>query len=197
MPYEAIVIGVSAGGFQALKILLPALSATFPLPIAIVQHISERSDGFMMEHLNQLSKITVKEAENKEPLCPGFAYFAPPGYHLLVEPDHSFSLSIDERVNYACPSIDVLFESAAEVYGKTLIGVVLTGANADGAHGIRTIKACGGLAIVQNPEDAECPTMPKASLAATQADYVVYIEQIAPLLQQLVTLKEKAYGASG
>lgn len=185
MPYEAVVIGCSAGGLQALKILLPELPAKLLLPVIIVQHISENSDGFIIEYLNQSSKITVKEAEDKEPIYSNTAYLAPPGYHLLIEAERIFSLSVDERVNYSCPSIDVLFESAAKVYGESLIGIVLTGANADGAHGLKTIKEHGGLAIVQNPVTAENPAMPKAALAAVDADYVVDIEQIATLLVKL------------
>ncbi|MDE3016423.1 MAG: chemotaxis protein CheB [Pseudomonadota bacterium] len=185
MPYEAIVIGVSAGGLQALKILLPVLPASFPLPIAVVQHIGERSDGFLATYLNQISKIMVKEAEDKEPLCSGIAYLAPPGYHLLIEPGRIFGLSVDARINYSCPSIDVLFESAAHAFGESLIGIVLTGANADGAQGLKIIRAYGRRAIVQNPKTAEAAAMPQAALAATKADYVVDLEQIAPLLLRL------------
>ncbi len=197
MPYEAIVLGASAGGLQALKTVLSSLPASFPLPIAVVQHIAERSENFMAELLNRASRIAVKEAEDKEPLSPGTAYLAPPGYHLLMEPDRSFSLSVDERVNHACPSIDVLFESAAEVFGEALIGIILTGANADGAHGLKTIKHYGGLAIVQNPESAEHPVMPKAALAATVADYIVNLERLAPLLLQLTAQEAEAYGTNG
>jgi len=194
MAYEAVVIGASAGGLQALKTLLPALPAAFAPPIIIVQHIGGRSDNFMVEYLNQISQITVKEAEDKEPLCSGTAYVAPPGYHLLVEPDRSLSLSVDARVNYSCPSIDVLFESAADAFGTVLIGIVLTGANADGAHGLKTIKQHGGLAIVQNPQQAESAAMPKAALAACRADYVVNLEGLAPLLLQLTAQEGGAYG---
>ncbi len=195
MEYEAIVIGVSAGGLQALKILLPMLPLTFALPIAIVQHIGERSDGFLAEYLNGVSSISVREAEDKEPLQPGIAYLAPPGYHLLIDPDRSFSLSVDGRVNYSCPSIDVLFESAADVFHESLIGIVLTGANSDGALGLKAIKERGGLAIVQNPETAESPAMPKAALAAVAADYVLDLEEIAPLLVKLAGQKGEFYGA--
>lgn len=194
MRYEAIVIGASAGGLQALKTVLTALPASFPFPIAIVQHIADRSESVMAELLDRASRIAVNEAEDKELLRPGTAYLAPPGYHLLIEPDRSFSLSVDERVNYACPSIDVLFESAAEVFGKALIGVILTGANADGAHGLKTIKAHGGLAIVQNPENAESPVMPRAALAATEVDYRVNLEQLAPLLLRLTGQEAEVYG---
>jgi two-component system chemotaxis response regulator CheB len=193
MPYEAIVIGASVGGLEALKIVLSALPASFPSPVAIVQHIGERSESFMAELLNQASRITVKEAEDKESLSPGTAYLAPPGYHLLIEPDRSFSLSVDERVNYARPSIDVLFESAAEVFGETLIGIILTGANADGAQGLKTIKEYGGVAIVQSPEGAENPAMPKAALTTTEVDYVVSLEQLTQILLQLTAQEAEAY----
>lgn len=192
MPYEAIVIGASAGGLQALKTVLSALPPSFPFPIAVVQHIAERSENFMAELLNQASRIAVKEAEDKELLSPRTAYLAPPGYHLLIEPDRSFSLSVDERVNHARPSIDVLFESAAEVFDEALIGIILTGANTDGARGLKIIKEYGGLAIVQNPENAEVPAMPNAALAATAVDYIVDLEQVTPLLLQLAAQESKS-----
>jgi two-component system chemotaxis response regulator CheB len=197
MRHEAIVIGASVGGWEALKTLLSALPASFPSPIAIVQHIGERSESFMAELLNQVSRIAVKEAEDKESLSSGTAYLAPPGYHLLIEPDRSFSLSVDERVNHARPSIDVLFESAAEVFGGTLIGIILTGANADGARGLKTIKEYGGLAIVQNPEEAENPTMPKAALTATEVDYIVSLQQLTTILFQLTAQEEKIHDTNG
>jgi two-component system, chemotaxis family, protein-glutamate methylesterase/glutaminase len=188
--YEAVVIGVSAGGVEALKVLLPALPASFPLPIAIVQHRDRRSDGFLAEYLNARTRIAVSEAEDKEPFCAAHAYLAPAGYHLLIESDRSLSLTVDERVNYSCPSIDVLFESAANVFAQSLIGVVLTGANADGAQGLKTIKARGGLAVVQDPQTAAVMTMPRAALDATPVDHVVALERIAPLLTQISTRNE-------
>lgn len=197
MPFEAIVIGASAGGLQALKMVLSSLPASFPFPIAIVQHIAESSENFMAELLNHTSRITVKEAEDKESLCPGTAYVAPPGYHLLIEPDRSFSLSVDERINHARPSIDVLFESAAEAFDKALIGIILTGANADGAQGLKTIKEYGGLAIVEDPESAEHPAMPKAALAATTVDHVVTLERLVPLLLHLTAHESEAYDTHG
>ncbi len=197
MRYEAAVMGLSAGGLQALKQVLPSLPAHFPIPLAIVQHMGERSDSFIVEYLNQLSPLTIKEAEDKESLCAGTVYIAPPGYHLLIESEHSFSLSVDERVNHACPSVDVLFESAAIAYGASLIGVILTGANSDGALGLKAIKAGGGLTIVQNPQTAEAPAMPQAALAIASAiDYVVELKQLAPLLLHLVQPKGAAYGTS-
>jgi two-component system chemotaxis response regulator CheB len=193
MQYAAVVIGVSAGGIAALKVLLPALPASFPLPIAIVQHRDERSDGFLAAYLNKISGIAISEAEDKEPLSACHAYLAPAGYHLLIESDHSVSLSVDWRVNHSCPSIDVLFESAADVFGESLIGIVLTGANADGAHGLKVIKARGGLAIVQDPNSAEAMAMPHAALAATPVDHIVALAQIAPLLIRLAAPREELY----
>lgn len=195
--YKAIVMGVSAGGLPALKTILSGLPSSFPLPIAIVQHRDERADSFLAEYLDRNSKLNVREAEDKEPLHAGKVYIAPAGYHLLIEPDKSFSLSADPRVNYSCPSIDVLFESAVDVYQEMLIGVILTGANSDGAHGLKSIKARGGLAIVQSPDMAEADAMPRAAIAATQVDYVVDLEQIAPLLVQIVNNEEKNYGTNG
>ena len=195
--YEAIVIGVSAGGMEALKTILPMLPLSFPTPVAIVQHTTGRSDNFLAEYLDGISKLTIKEAEDKEPLLAGHVYLAPARYHLLIEADHTLSLSIDEPVNYCRPAIDVLFESAANVYCASLIGIVLTGANKDGAQGLKTIKMQGGLAIVQNPKKAKASHMPQAALAATKADHIVELEQIAPLLLQLCSRQqENVYGTN-
>lgn len=180
--YEAVVIGTSAGGMTALKMILSAWPESFPLSIAIVQHIADHSDSFLAEYLNRISSLTVKEAEDKEFIYPGTAYLAPPGYHLLIEPDLSFSLSADPHVNFSCPAIDVLFESAADVFSERLIGIILTGASSDGSLGLRTVKAKGGLTIVQNPETAESGYMPQAALDTKSADYIVDLEQIAPLV---------------
>jgi two-component system chemotaxis response regulator CheB len=197
MWYEAVVIGVSTGGFEALKILLPALPADFLLPIVIAQHRSEPPNGFLAAYLNQMCAIAVSEAEDKEPLCAGHAYLAPAGYHLLIESDCSFSLSVDPRVNHSCPSIDVLFESAADVFAESLIGIVLTGANADGARGLKAIKARGGLAVVQDPKTAEAMAMPRAALEATPVDHIVDLARIAPLLIRISARREEVYGTAG
>ena len=190
-------MGVSSGGLGALKTILPALPQDFSVPVIIVQHRSERADDFLADYLNQLSKLIVREAEDKEPIRQGHIYLAPGGYHLLVERDKSFSLSADARVNYSCPSVDVLFESAADAFGDAVIGVVLTGANSDGAMGLRTIKAHGGVAIVQEPATAEAKAMPQAALGATEVDHVATLEDIAALLIQLTqTTQRGRYGAS-
>lgn len=196
MNYQAVVIGVSAGGIEALRVILSALPAYFPLPIAIVQHRDARSSGFLAEYLNQQCKLPVSEAEDKEPFCAGHVYLAPPGYHLLIESDRCFSLSVDPRVNYSCPSIDVLFESAADAFAESLVGIVLTGANADGARGLMAIKARGGLAIVQNPATAQAAAMPRAALQSTRVDHIVELARIAPQLIEISLQPEVTYDTS-
>jgi two-component system, chemotaxis family, protein-glutamate methylesterase/glutaminase len=185
MKYEAIVIGASSGGLNALKMVLRGLPADFPVPVIVVQHIGHSPDNYWIRALNNLCALTVKEADEKDEIEPGYVYTAPAGYHLLIESDRTFSLSTDERVNYARPSIDVLFESAARVYKNKLIGIVLTGANNDGAKGLKKIKKEGGLAIVQDPESAESPSMPRAALKATPVDHVLPLEKITELLPEI------------
>ncbi len=185
MKYEAVVIGVSSGGMAALKYLFSALPADFRLPIIVVQHVSARSDNKWIELLNEQSKLNIKEADEKEVIEQGNAYIAPSNYHLLIEKDKTFSLTIDERVNFARPSIDVLFESAAEAYKDKLIGIILTGSNHDGTNGIKRIKECGGLAIIQDPETAESSYMPESAIAAIQPDYILSLENIIDLLKKI------------
>lgn len=182
---RAIVMGVSAGGTEALRQLLPAFPADYPFPFIIVQHLHPLQDDFLVQHYDSLCALTVKEAEEKEPIQPGFVYIAPPNYHLLIEDDRTFSLSIDPRVNFARPSIDVLFESAADVYGARLIGIVLTGANQDGAAGLRTIQKQGGLIVVQDPTTALVPAMPRAAIGATQKPHVLSLSAMGSFLRQL------------
>ena len=138
--YQAVVIGVSAGGFETLNELLPLIPSGITVAVIIVQHLHPQQDGFFIESLNNACSVPVREAEQKEPAVPGTVYFAPPNYHLLLETDKTFSLSIDEKVNFSRPSIDVLFETAAEAYGPGLIGVILTGASKDGASGLQRIR---------------------------------------------------------
>lgn len=185
-PKEAVVIGVSAGGINALGKILPALPDDFPLPVIIVQHRHPTSDDQIIRIFNKKSSLTVKEADDKENIKPGIVYIAPPDYHLLIENDKTFSLSLDGPVNYSRPSIDVLFESASDVYGPYLIGIILTGANNDGSYGLKRIKERGGLAIVQNPETAEADIMPRAAIAAAKIDRVLTLERIVPFLVKLI-----------
>jgi two-component system chemotaxis response regulator CheB len=183
--YKAIVVGVSAGGFDALKILLSKLPGDFPLSILIVQHLHPIQDGFYIKYFSEMCNLRVKEAEGKENIQSGTIYFAPPNYHLLVEEDRSISLSNEEKVNYSRPSIDVLFESASDVYLSELIGLILTGANDDGAKGIRIIKENGGLTIAQDPATAKYPIMPQSAIDKVGVDYVLPLEDISKKLVEL------------
>jgi len=183
--YQIIVIGGSAGTMAALTELLPVFPAGYPLPIVIAQHLHPWQDNYHVEHFGDQCALAVKEARDKEAIEAGNVYFAPPNYHLLINDDKTFSLSIDDKVNYARPSIDVLFESAVDVYAPWLVGVILTGANNDGAQGLRLIKESGGLAIVQDPKTAESAYMPKAALEATRVDYVLPLQGIGKLLLEI------------
>ena len=180
-----MAIGVSTGGVNALLKLLGQLPADYPLPILIVQHIGPEAGIGLAKLLGERCFLRVKEADEQDEILPGTVYLAPPNYHLLVEREGFLSLSADPHVSFARPSVDVLFESAAEVFGPGLIGVVLTGANCDGSQGLRTIKQKGGLAIVQDPDDAEARQMPQSALAATEVDYVVTLAGMATLLRKL------------
>lgn len=183
--YKAIVIGTSFGGHEALKLILPQFEKGFPLPVIIVLHIGDHNNDSFITHLNDECKLEVKEAECNEPILPGTIYFAPPNYHLLTEDDFTFSLSTDEKLNFSRPSIDILFESAAWVYKKDLIGVVLTGANSDGAEGLKIIKDLGGKTIVQDSCSALSPAMPRAALKIAKPEIKLKLEEIAEKLIEL------------
>ncbi len=183
--YKAIVIGTSAGGLDALAKVLPALRGHLPVPILVVQHISASSDSYLVEYLNKMSSILVKEAEDKEVLRPSTVYFAPPDYHLMVEEDFTIALSNDEKVRYSRPSIDVLFETASWAYGSHLIGVIMTGANDDGSLGLKTIKEAGGYTIVENPESAVVMKMPESAILLSNPDLIIPVDKIAEALNSL------------
>lgn len=182
MNYEAIVIGVSAGGLNAMKVIFSILPMDFITPIIIVQHIGSHSNNHWINSINEKSNFRLKEVDEKEKIENGNVYIAPPNYHLMIEKNKTFSLTIDERVNYSRPSIDVLFESAAEAYKNKLIGVVLTGSNNDGTKGMKRIQEYGGLTIVQDPETAEYKYMPASVIAAMQVDYILPLVGIIDLL---------------
>jgi len=181
-PYGIVVIGSSWGGLKALSNILSKMPADSATPILVVQHQHKNSEGLLTSILKQRTALKVHEGEEKEIIEPGCVYLAPAGYHMLVESDGSLSLSTDELINYSRPSVDVLFESAAEVYRSKTIGVILTGANNDGALGIKKIKEFGGLTIVQDPKTAEADSMPKAAIKATEIDHIETLENIADLL---------------
>jgi two-component system chemotaxis response regulator CheB len=187
--FKAIVIGCSSGGLQALQEILSAIPENFSFPLAIVQHLNPDSGGILAAVLGKTTKITVKEAEDKEPLLPGTAYVAPPNYHLLIEGDSTFSLSVDEKESHSRPSIDVLFESAADVYGSKLVGIILTGGNADGALGLKKIHKQGGLTIVQEPSTAIASEMPKAALKLMEPDRILHLDEIGSFLATLKSME--------
>jgi two-component system, chemotaxis family, protein-glutamate methylesterase/glutaminase len=178
-----VVVGASFGGFDALKVLLGALPAAYPAPLAIVQHQGSPGNG-LSSLLQRYTSLVVVDAEDKEDMLPGVAYVAPPGYHLLVERG-SLALSVDPPVSHARPSIDVLFESAADVYGPGVIGVILTGTGRDGAAGLAHIKQRGGRTIVQDPATATRAAMPEAALAGSIVDWILPLELIGPRLVEL------------
>ena len=184
MAFELVVIGASWGGLKALEILLADLPKDFPLAVAIAQHRHKDAGNLLGELLQRYSLLPVLEVEDKHPITPGHIYLAPADYHLLVE-QGNFALSTEAPVLYSRPSIDLLFESAADAYTYRAIGVILTGANSDGAQGLATLKKKGGLAIVQEPTEAESRTMPAAALAATQVDYILPLRQIVSCLIKL------------
>lgn len=183
--FDAVVMGVSAGGLKALQTVLPALPAGFPLPVVVVQHLGPGSDDFLTRYLDERTAMRVKEADEKETVAPGTVYIAPANYHLLVEDDRTFSLTLENRVNFSRPSIDILFETAADVFCPRLIGVVLTGANNDGSMGLACIKKKGGLAVVQDPATAEADAMPRAAIKAVDVDFILPLETIGPFLANL------------
>jgi two-component system chemotaxis response regulator CheB len=182
--YEIVAVGTSWGGLAALRQLVAALPDTFALPVVVVQHRHRDSDHLLTSLLQDRTALCVSEVEDKTPITGGTIYLAPADYHLLVE-GGQFSLSTDEAVLFSRPSIDVTFTSVADAYGRRAVGVVLTGANADGARGLRRIADRGGLALVQRPETAESPTMPAAALRVVPEAHALSIAQIAGTLAAL------------
>jgi len=184
--YEALVIGVSAGGLKALTQIIPHLPANFPLSIIIVQHRKHEADDYLVSYLDALTPLNVLTARIGASLAAGIIYIAPSGYHLFIERNKTFSLSIDARVNYSIPSIDVLFDSAAICYQEKLIGLILTGANHDGSLGLKNINFYNGLSLVQQSDTAEYSAMPQAAINASQVDYIIPLNEIADFLITLV-----------
>lgn len=182
--YDCIVIGVSAGGMEALKKLLPSLNKNFPLPIIVVQHLHPNQGEFYIRFFDDGCQLKVQEAEIGKEIKAGNVYFAPPNYHLLIEPDKTFVLSVDDKVNFSRPAIDPLFISASNVFGKRLIGIILTGANNDGAKGMSYIKRNEGMTIAQNPKTAEVFTMPLAAIEITPMDFIMDLDEISEFLGQ-------------
>ncbi|WP_313024201.1 chemotaxis protein CheB [Pseudomonas lopnurensis] len=184
-PVEAVVIGTSAGGLEALGVVLSGLPADFRLALLVVQHVPRSGPTHLAEIFRRKTAMRVKEADAKEQVRGGTVYFAAPGYHLLVESDHSLSLSQDDVVHFSRPSIDVLFESAADAWGPSLAGVLLTGANEDGAAGLEAIHRSGGLTVIQDPAEAAVATMPRAALQRFAPDHILPLRDIHRLLREL------------
>ena len=182
---DALVIGASAGGVEALSTLLPALPKGMRATVFVVVHLPRERPSLLADLFNARSAVAVVEAEDKMPIEPGTVYFAPPDYHLLVDGEPYIALSVDDPVNFSRPSIDVLFESAAEVYGERLAAMLLTGANEDGAAGIAAVARAGGLTLVQDPATAQVSTMPAAAIRRTRPDFVLPLAGLAAALGTL------------
>jgi two-component system, chemotaxis family, protein-glutamate methylesterase/glutaminase len=186
---DAIAIGASAGGVEVLSMLLPMLRPGCRLAVFIVMHIPRERPSLLPEIFAAKCALPVREAEDKEPVQPGTVYFAPPDYHLLLDRGPAFALSSDEPVHFSRPSIDVLFESAADVYGERLMGLILTGANEDGAQGLAAVGRAGGRTVVQEPGSALAAYLPQSALQQAPVDFVLSVKQMQDLLA--------AFGAAG
>jgi len=184
-PRQAIVIGCSAGGLTALQRVLPGIDTRLGAPVVVCCHTASADVSILVDLLGRYASLPVVEATERAPVDPGVIHIAPSGYHLMVEPNFHFSLSVDAKVAYARPSIDVLFETASDAWRDGLIAVLLTGANSDGAQGLVAVRHAGGYAIVQDPLTAESDVMPLAGLEAAGADACLPLEAIAAKLNEL------------
>ena len=181
--FDAVVVGASAGGVAALKMLLDALPPALPVPVIVVLHLPRDRPSQLAELFAQGCALPVAEAEDKARPAPGTVWIAPPDYHLLVEDRHTLALSLDEPVLFSRPAIDPLFESAADVFGERLLALLLTGASSDGSEGVAAVRAAGGVAWIQSPDDAAASTMPASALARAGADEVLTLDQIRQRLR--------------
>ncbi len=184
--YKAVVVGGSAGSTVVMEEILSQLGRDFPVPILVVQHLHESDDGGFAEHLDRTCQLRVIVPCDKQPVEKGCVYVAPANYHMMPERNGTIALSVDEKVNWSRPSIDVTFDSAAHAYGNGLVAVIVSGANKDGAEGMKTVKSCGGIAIVQSPDTAESQVMPQAAIEAVNPDYILKPADIAKIVTQLV-----------
>lgn len=184
-PLRAVVIGTSAGGVESLSKLLPSLRPDCGVSVFVVLHLPRERPSLLAELFGPKCALPVVEAQDKQPVEPEVIYFAPPDYHLLIDEGPQLALSSDELVHFSRPSVDVLFESAADQFGAALLGIVLSGANADGAAGLRSVAQAGGTTLVQSPETALAPTMPEAALAAAPASARLSLDELADALRSL------------
>jgi two-component system chemotaxis response regulator CheB len=176
--FKVVIIGGSAGSLNALMQILPQLAVIKSFALVIVVHRKSTDEQTFEELIEMKSTVKVKKVEDKVMLIPGFIYIAPSNYHLLFEKNQTLSLDTSEKVNYSRPSIDVSFESAAEIYKKQLTGILLSGSNSDGTEGLKAIKNQGGTIIVQNPDSADMPFMPNHAIQNTVPDHVLNIQEI-------------------
>ena len=183
--YRAVVIGGSTGSIDVLLNVLPALQTPLPFTLIIVLHRKNTADSTLVDLFALKTTNPLREVDDKDPVLPGVIYLAPADYHLLIEKTERFALDDSEKVNYSRPSIDVTFESAADVYGDSLIGILLSGANADGTQGLRSIKKAGGMLVVQQPETAQVAFMPQQAILNAPVDLVLDIGEITTLLTSL------------
>lgn len=185
VPVQAVAIGVSAGGLKALSAVLPGLPADFPMPVFVVIHLPPGKTSIVADLFAEKCRIAVREAEDKAPIEAGVVYFAPPDYHLLIDPDGCLALSSEEPVLFSRPSVDVLFESAADVYGAGLLGIILTGANNDGAQGLKAVIRAGGQGLIEDPAEAYASMMPKSAIDACPQARVMGLEAIGAYVRAL------------
>ncbi len=183
--FRAVVMGGSAGGVEGLTAIFAALPADFDLPVLVVQHLHPSDDGAFARHLARVTRLTVVEPCDKERIERGRVYAAPANYHMLVDRNRTISLSVDEKVNWSRPSIDVLFESAAVAWGEAVVAVLLSGASADGAKGMRSVREAGGLTIAQDPDEAEHPLMPQSAIDAGGVGEILGLKEIGQRLIEL------------
>ncbi len=179
---QVVVIGGSAGSIDALGVLLPALPATLRATVVVVVHLPRERPSLLCQIFQPRCALPVREAQDKEPLEPGTIYFAPPDYHLLLDAGPTLALSVDDPVHFSRPSIDVLFETAADACGSQLLAILLSGANADGAQGLVAVQVAGGTTLVQSPASCAVPFMPEAALAVMQPGHLLTPEGMAALL---------------
>ncbi len=185
MGYKAVIIGGSAGSFQIVTRILNSMNSSFPFPVLLCLHRLKHVRSGFVEALSLKSNIPVKEPNDKDQLKPGNAYLAPANYHMFIELANRVALSADDPVNHSRPSIDLSFITAANAYRDKLIGIILSGANRDGAFGLKKVADNGGLTIVQDPKESEVKTMPESALQLTKVDYVYSTDQIIRFLQKL------------
>jgi two-component system chemotaxis response regulator CheB len=183
---KMIAIGGSAGSLQVILKMCEYIKPGFPIPVLLILHRHASFPSPLEELLSLKTDLRVREIEEKDKIEPGYIYTCPPDYHVLVEKDHSFSLDDSEKVNYSRPSIDVVFKSASDIYCENLVAILLSGANADGAEGLRHVKKNGGITVIQNPEEAEVPYMPQEALKRLRPDHVLNTSEITGFLDSLI-----------